>query len=94
MTKGAITLVLLVAAISLTSEARAAEDGGTQQDEMFPVYLAKKILTMDRVNSEAVAVAVRGKRVEAIGSEARSRFNGRIPKVTIEVRDTSAGPSS
>jgi len=28
--------------------------------------------------------------VEAIGSEARSRFNGRIPKVTIEVRDASA----
>jgi arylsulfatase len=28
--------------------------------------------------------------VEAIGSEARSRFTGRIPKVTIEVRDASA----
>jgi arylsulfatase len=28
--------------------------------------------------------------VEAIGSNARSRFNGRIPKVTIEVRDGSA----
>jgi arylsulfatase len=28
--------------------------------------------------------------VEAVGSEARSRFNGRIPKVTIEVRDASA----
>jgi arylsulfatase len=28
--------------------------------------------------------------VEAIGSEARSRFNGRIPKVTTEVRDASA----
>jgi arylsulfatase len=27
--------------------------------------------------------------VEAIGSEARSRFDGRIPKVTIEVRDAS-----
>jgi arylsulfatase len=30
--------------------------------------------------------------VEAIGSEARSRFTGRIPKVTIEVRD--AGPKA
>ena len=28
--------------------------------------------------------------VEAIGSEARSRFTGRIPEVTIEVRDASA----
>jgi arylsulfatase len=28
--------------------------------------------------------------VEAVGSEARSRFDGRIPKVTIEVRDASA----
>jgi arylsulfatase len=28
--------------------------------------------------------------VEAIGSEAKSRFTGRIPKVTIEVRDVSA----
>jgi arylsulfatase len=28
--------------------------------------------------------------VEAIGSEARSRFNGRIPKVTVEIRDGSA----
>jgi arylsulfatase len=28
--------------------------------------------------------------VESIGSEARSRFNGHIPKVTIEVRDASA----
>jgi arylsulfatase len=28
--------------------------------------------------------------VEAIGSEARSRFSGRIPKVTIEVRETKA----
>jgi arylsulfatase len=28
--------------------------------------------------------------VEAIGSEARSRFTGRIPKVTIEVRDATA----
>jgi arylsulfatase len=28
--------------------------------------------------------------VEAIGSEARSRFNGRIPRVTIEIRDASA----
>jgi arylsulfatase len=28
--------------------------------------------------------------VEAIGSEARSRFTGRIPKVTIEVRDANA----
>jgi arylsulfatase len=28
--------------------------------------------------------------VEAIGAEARSRFTGRIPKVTIEVRDTPA----
>jgi len=28
--------------------------------------------------------------VEAIGAEARSRFTGRIPKVTIEVRDASA----
>jgi arylsulfatase len=25
--------------------------------------------------------------VEAVGAEARSRFTGRIPKVTIEVRD-------
>jgi arylsulfatase len=28
--------------------------------------------------------------VEAIGAEARSRFTGRIPKVTIEVRDANA----
>jgi arylsulfatase len=28
--------------------------------------------------------------VESVGSEARSRFNGRIPKVTIEVREGSA----
>jgi arylsulfatase len=28
--------------------------------------------------------------VEAIGSEARSRFTGHIPKVTIEVRDANA----
>ncbi|HEU4384845.1 MAG TPA: arylsulfatase [Anaeromyxobacteraceae bacterium] len=28
--------------------------------------------------------------VEAVGSEARSRFTGRIPKVTVEVRDASA----
>jgi arylsulfatase len=28
--------------------------------------------------------------VEAVGAEARSRFTGHIPKVTIEVRDTSA----
>jgi arylsulfatase len=28
--------------------------------------------------------------VEAIGCEARSRFTGRIPKVTIEIRDASA----
>jgi len=28
--------------------------------------------------------------VEAIGSEARSRFTGRIPRVTIEIRDASA----
>jgi arylsulfatase len=28
--------------------------------------------------------------VEAIGSEARSRFNGRVDRVTIEVRDASA----
>lgn len=28
--------------------------------------------------------------VEAIGSEARSRFNGRIPKVTVEVRDVAS----
>jgi arylsulfatase len=28
--------------------------------------------------------------VEAIGAEARSRFSGRIPKVTIEVRDADA----
>ena len=27
--------------------------------------------------------------VEAIGAEARSRFTGRIPKVTVEVRDAS-----
>ena len=31
--------------------------------------------------------------VEAIGSEAKSRFTGRIPKVTIEVRDASAKAS-
>jgi len=29
--------------------------------------------------------------VEAIGSEARSRFTGRIPKVTVEVKDVKAG---
>ena len=28
--------------------------------------------------------------VEAIGSEAKSRFTGRIPKVTVEVRDVPA----
>jgi arylsulfatase len=28
--------------------------------------------------------------VESIGSEARLRFDGRIPKVTIEVRDANA----
>jgi len=28
--------------------------------------------------------------VETIGAEARSRFTGRIPKVTIEVRDANA----
>ena len=28
--------------------------------------------------------------VEAIGAEAQSRFTGRIPKVTIEVRDADA----
>jgi arylsulfatase len=31
--------------------------------------------------------------VEAVGSEAKSRFTGRIPKVTIEVRDESAKAS-
>ena len=31
--------------------------------------------------------------VEAVGSEAKSRFTGRIPKVTIEVRDASAKAS-
>jgi arylsulfatase len=29
--------------------------------------------------------------VEAIGSEAKSRFTGRIPKITVEVRDAPAG---
>ena len=28
--------------------------------------------------------------VEAIGAEAKSRFTGQIPKVTVEVRDASA----
>ncbi len=28
--------------------------------------------------------------VEAIGSEAKSRFTGRIPRLTVEVRDASA----
>ena len=28
--------------------------------------------------------------VETIGADARSRFTGRIPKVTIQVRDTPA----
>jgi hypothetical protein len=27
--------------------------------------------------------------VEAIGAEAKSRFTGRIPKVTVEVRDAN-----
>ena len=31
-----------------------------------------------------------GQKAAEVGAEARSRFTGRIPKVTIEVRDTDA----
>ena len=39
-------------------------------EESITVYTAKKIVTMDRTNPEATAVAVRGKRVVAVGSMA------------------------
>lgn len=38
------------------------------QDDRLTVYVAKKIITMDTTNPEGTAVAVRGKRVVAVGS--------------------------
>lgn len=56
---------------------RAEATGGTG-GESITIYTAKKILTLERSNPEAAAVAVKGKRIVAVGSleEVRAALAG------------------
>ena len=53
---------------ALTSGLRGGQESATASVAPVTVYTAKKILTMERSNPEATAVAVAGKRILAVGS--------------------------
>ena len=53
---------------ALTGGLRGGQESATASVAPVTVYTAKKILTMERSNPEATAVAVAGKRILAVGS--------------------------
>ncbi len=64
---------------ALTNGLQSAQPGTDASTEPITVYTAKKIITMERGNPEAVAVAVAGKHILAVGSldEVKSALGGR-----------------
>ena len=59
--------IFRTAATALALVSIAVQPAQAAEDELT-VFVAKKIVTMDSTNPEATAVAVRGKRIVAVGS--------------------------